>query len=175
MENMIELKKPYVFDDEEYKSIDLSGLENLTMQDAIDAQKEVVGNGEDQVILYAPEASQAFLDEVAARASGKPVEFFNAMPIAMCSKVRTAVQEAFAVKDQAKDGVVVLDKPYSFKGESVSEIDLSGVEELTSIDVSNSCALAARASGKPMEFFTGLPLHEAVKVRGTVNAASFFE
>lgn len=109
MENMIELKKPYVFDDEEYKSIDLSGLENLTMQDAIDAQKEVVGNGEDQVILYAPEASQAFLDEVAARASGKPVEFFNAMPIAMCSKVRTAVQEAFAVKDQAKDGVVVLD------------------------------------------------------------------
>ena len=37
MENMIELKKPYVFDDEEYKSIDLSGLENLTMQDAIDA------------------------------------------------------------------------------------------------------------------------------------------
>ena len=45
MENMIELKKPYVFDDEEYKSIDLSGLENLTMQDAIDAQKEVVGNG----------------------------------------------------------------------------------------------------------------------------------
>jgi hypothetical protein len=98
MENMIELKKPYVFDDEEYKSIDLSGLENLTMQDAIDAQKEVVGNGEDQVILYAPEASQAFLDEV-----------------------------------------------------------------------------AARASGKPMEFFTGLPLHEAVKVRGTVNAASFFE
>ena len=146
--------------------------------------------------MYAPEASQAFLDEVAARASGKPVEFFNAMPIAMCSKVRTAVQEAFAVKDQAKDGVVVLDKPYSFKGETVSEIDLSGVEELTSIDVSKaenevlktgiysvnmksffaySCALAARASGKPMEFFTGLPLHEAVKVRGTVNAASFFE
>lgn len=87
-------------------------------------------------------------------------------------------------------------KPYSFKGETVSEIDLSGVEELTSIDVSKaenevlktgvysvnmknffaySCALAARASGKPMEFFTGLPLHEAVKVRGTVNAASFFE
>ena len=184
MENVIELKKPYVFEDEEYTSIDLSGLDGLTMQDAIDAQKEVIGNGEDQVILYAPEASQAFLDEVAARASGKPVEFFNAMPIAMCSKVRTAVQEAFAVKDQAKDGVVVLDKPYSFKGETVSEIDLSGVEELTSIDVSKaenevlktgiysvnmknffaySCALAARASGKPMEFFTGLPLHEAVK------------
>lgn len=200
MENVIELKKPYVFEDEEYASIDLSGLDGLTMQDAIDAQKEVIGSGEDQVILYAPEASQAFLDEVAARASGKPVEFFNAMPIALCSKVRTAVQEAFSVKEQAKDGVVVLDKPYSFKSkamsETVSEIDLSGVEELTSIDVSKaenevlktgiysvnmknffaySCALAARATGKPMEFFTGLPLHEAVKVRGAVNAASFFE
>lgn len=62
MENTIELKKPYVFDNEEYKSIDLSGLENLTMQDAIDAQKEIIGTGDDKIILYAPEASQAFID-----------------------------------------------------------------------------------------------------------------
>ena len=42
MENTIKLKKPYSFEDEEYTSIDLSGLDGLTMQDAIDAQKEVV-------------------------------------------------------------------------------------------------------------------------------------
>jgi hypothetical protein len=196
MENMIELKKPYVFDDEEYKSIDLSGLENLTMQDAIDTQKEIIGTGDDKIILYAPEASQAFIDAVAARATGKPVEFFNGLPIALCAKVRTMVQTAFVADGEAKDGVVALDKPYSYGGETVSKIDLSGVEELTSIDISKaenevlktgiysvdmknffaySCALAARATGKPMNFFTGLPLHEAVKVRGAVNAASFFE
>ena len=60
---VIGLKKPYLFEDEEYAAIDLSGMENLTMQDAIEAQKNVVGTGEDSVILYAPEASQAFIDE----------------------------------------------------------------------------------------------------------------
>ena len=75
-------------------------------------------------------------------------------------------------------------------------MDLSGVEELTSKDVSAaenevlktgvysanmknffvySCALAARATGKPIEFFTKMPLKDAAKVRSTVNAASFFE
>lgn len=196
MENVIKLKKPYIFEDEEYTSIDLSGLDSLTMQDAIDAQKEVIGTGDDKIILYAPEASQAFIDAVAARATGKPVEFFNAMPIALSAKVRTAVQTAFVADSEAKNGVVALDKSYTYDGETVSKIDLSGVEELTSIDISKaenevlktgiysvdmknffaySCALAARATGKPMEFFTGLPLHEAVKVRGAVNAASFFE
>ena len=142
------------------------------------------------------EISQAFIDAVAARASGKPVEFFNGMPIALCAKVRTMVQTAFVADDEAKGGVVTLDKPYSYGGETVSKIDLSGVEELTSIDISKaenevlktgiysvdmknffaySCARAARATGKPMNFFTGLPLHEAVKVRSAVNAASFFE
>ncbi len=196
MENVIELKKPYTFDDEEYTSIDLSGLENLTMQDAIEAQKAIIGAGDDKIILYAPEASQAFIDEVAARATGKPVEFFNGMPLSLSSKVRTEVQKAFVAEDPEKDGVVKLDKPYSYKSETVSTIDLSGVEELTSIDISKaenevlktgiysvdmknffaySCALASRATGKPMEFFTGMPLHEAVKVRAAVNAASFFE
>ena len=80
---VIELKKPYLFEGEEYANIDLSGMENLTMQDAIEAQKNVVGTGEDSVILYAPEASQAFIDEIAAMAAKQPVEFFNGMPIGL--------------------------------------------------------------------------------------------
>lgn len=196
MENIIELKKPYVFDDEELNSIDLTGLENLTMQDAIEAQKAVIGAGEDKIILYAPEASQAFIDEVAARATGRPVEFFNGMPIGLSSRVRSAVQTAFAAKEAARNGLVILDSEYTYDGKTVKEIDLSGVEELTSVDISKaenevlktgvysadmknffaySCALAARATGKPVEFFTKLPLCEGVKIRAAVSAASFFE
>ena len=134
---VIELKKPYLFEDEEYAAIDLSGMENLTMQDAIEAQKNVVGTGEDSVILYAPEASQAFIDEIAAMAAKQPVEFFNGMPIGLSDKVRTAVQGVFSADDnKAKDRVVTLDKPYTYDGKAVSVIDLSGVEELTSKDVS---------------------------------------
>lgn len=194
---VIELKKPYLFEGEEYANIDLSGMENLTMQDAIEAQKNVVGTGEDSVILYAPEASQAFIDEIAAMAAKQPVEFFNGMPIGLSDKVRTAVQGVFSADgNKAKDRVVTLDKPYTHDGKAVSVIDLSGVEELTSKDVSAaenevlktgiysanmknffaySCALASRATGNPIEFFTKMPLVDAVKVRGTVNSASFFE
>lgn len=134
---VIGLKKPYLFEDEEYAAIDLSGMENLTMQDAIEAQKNVVGTGEDSVILYAPEASQAFIDEIAAMAAKQPVEFFNGMPIGLSDKVRTAVQGVFSADgNKAKDRVVTLDKPYTYDGKAVSVIDLSGVEELTSKDVS---------------------------------------
>ena len=125
---VIELKKPYLFEGEEYANIDLSGMENLTMQDAIEAQKNVVGTGEDSVILYAPEASQAFIDEIAAMAAKQPVEFFNGMPIGLSDKVRTAVQGVFSADgNKAKDRVVTLDKPYTYDGKAVSVIDLSGV------------------------------------------------
>lgn len=77
-ELVIEPKKPYLFEDEEYKTIDLSGLEKLTMQDAIEAQKNVVGAGEDTVVIYAPEASQAFIDEIAALAAKQPWNFLMA-------------------------------------------------------------------------------------------------
>ena len=197
-ELVIEPKKPYLFEDKEYKTIDLSGLEELTMQDAIEAQKNVVGAGEDTVVIYAPEASQAFIDEMAAMAAKQPVEFFNGMDIRLSGKVRTAVQSVFSADGNSKDKgyVVKFDKPYTYGGETVSVMDLSGVEELTSKDVSAaenevlktgvysanmknffvySCALAARATGKPIEFFTGMPLKDAAKVRSTVNAASFFE
>lgn len=123
------------------------------------------------------------------------------MPIGLSDKVRTAVQGVFSAdgnkaKDRAKDRVVTLDKPYTYDGKAVSVIDLSGVEELTSKDVSAaenevlktgiysanmknffvySCALASRATGNPIEFFTKMPLVDAVKVRSTVNSASFFE
>lgn len=63
------------------------------------------------------------------------------MPIGLSDKVRTAVQGVFSAdgnkaKDRAKDRVVTLDKPYTYDGKAVSVIDLSGVEELTSKDVS---------------------------------------
>ena len=171
--------------------------EELTMQDAIEAQKNVVGAGEDTVVIYAPEASQAFIDEIAALAAKQPVEFFNGMSIGLSGKVRTAVQSVFSADgDKSKNRTVEFDKPYTYGGETVSVMDLSGVEELTSKDVSAaenevlktgvysanmknffvySCALAARATGKPIEFFTKMPLKDAAKVRSTVNAASFFE
>ena len=45
-ENIVELAKPYVFEGKEYGEIDLTGLEKLTVQDAIDVQRQLFGEGE---------------------------------------------------------------------------------------------------------------------------------
>ena len=57
---VIELKKPYLFEGEEYANIDLSGMENLTMQDAIEAQKNVVGTGEDLSLIHISEPTRPY-------------------------------------------------------------------------------------------------------------------
>lgn len=41
----MKLTKPYVFEGKEYEEIDLSGLEKLTIRDAIDTQLELFRRG----------------------------------------------------------------------------------------------------------------------------------
>ena len=42
-ENIVELARPYGFEGKEYGEIDLTGLEKLTVQDAIDVQRQLGG------------------------------------------------------------------------------------------------------------------------------------
>lgn len=41
-ENIVELARPYGFEGKEYGEIDLTGLEKLTVQDAIDVQRQLL-------------------------------------------------------------------------------------------------------------------------------------
>lgn len=80
-------------------------------------------------------------------------------------------------------------KPFEFEGKTYTEIDLSGLEDLTGIDLLKAdrilraqgitaplsemtpeaaCYFAGIAAGLPMEFFKTLPIKEMVKVRTTV-------
>lgn len=43
---VVKLEKPYVFENTEHQEIDLTGLEKLTIQDAIDAQRQLFGEQE---------------------------------------------------------------------------------------------------------------------------------
>lgn len=81
-------------------------------------------------------------------------------------------------------------KPYTFEGEKYEEIDLSGLENLTAADMivaqkqtskggnvdiipemslQYACIVAARVSKKPIEFYTGLPAKEAIKLKNLVT------
>lgn len=100
------------------------------------------------------------------------------------------------VTPEAEDSSFILRfaKPYTFEEERFTEIDLSGLENITAADmiatqklmtkggtvdmlpemsVQYACIIAARITGKPIEFFTGLPAREAIKLKNMVSGFIF--
>lgn len=95
---------------------------------------------------------------------------------------------AHDTEDQ-EDLVLRFQKPYSFEGETYTEVDLSGLEDLSAADLCKvgkmvkkidgvdpiaemslpyAIFMAARVTGKPLEFFQQLPAREAVKLKNLV-------
>lgn len=89
-----------------------------------------------------------------------------------------------------EDLVIRFDAPYRFEGKTYTGIDLSGLRELRAKDIwklnrayrssgnipllqemdnEYTARVAARAAGLPIEFFEGMPLPEAIKVRTMVS------
>lgn len=85
-------------------------------------------------------------------------------------------------------------KPYTFEGETYTEIDLSGLENITAADMiaaqkqmtrggsveavpetslQYACIIAARVTKQPIEFFTGLPGKDAIKLKNRVSGFFF--
>lgn len=90
--------------------------------------------------------------------------------------------------------VIRFGKPYTFEEETYTEVDLSGLEDITAADmiatqkqmakggsvdmlpemsVQYACIIAARITNKPIEFFTGLPAREAIKLKNVVSGFIF--
>ena len=88
MGNIVKFAKPYSFEGTEYTEVDLSGMDKLTIQDMIDIQKNLAN---ELASLAALEATTSFAQEMATKASGKPVEFFKLMPRAKIKQVQTAI------------------------------------------------------------------------------------
>jgi len=192
-ENVVVLGKPYTFEGKEYTEIDLSGLDGLTIRDAVDVQKALFGQQETASALVC-ETTTSFAMAIAARATGLPIEFFKLMPRGAGMQVKRAVQSYISSK-HSEGAVLRLEKPYVFRDTVYEEIDLSAIGEMSTIAESaaenemaregiiiteNSfnylyaCIIAAMAIMQPKEFFTGLPLCELLKLKETVNSADFF-
>lgn len=90
-ENIVELAKPYVFEGKEYGEIDLTGLEKLTVQDAIDVQRQLFGEGEAAASVLC-ETTTAFARAMAVKATGMPIEFFKLCLAALSSACRCGAQ-----------------------------------------------------------------------------------
>ena len=92
--------------------------------------------------------------------------------------------------------VIKLAKTFKFEGKDYNEIDLTGLEDLTTADISECeklferngnfsalkemnleyCILVAnKVTGLPVEFFNALPAREGAKVKQAVSAYFFQE
>ena len=100
----------------------------------------------------------------------------------------TAAQEP--AEDQEESLILKFRKPYMFEGKEYTEVDLSAMEDMTAEDlcamgkimtklgivnpvaemtVDYAIYMAARASGKPVEVFKGLPPKEGIKLKNMVT------
>ena len=193
--NIVTLKRPYTFESKEYTEIDLGGLENMTIQDAIDTQIDLFGQQEVASSLLC-ETTTAFAMEIAAKASGLPIEFFKMLPINVGRQVKRAVQEHMRKTGVEDNGVLRLKSPYYFGGEQYTEFDLSAIADMSVMQESAAenvmaregfiitentfnylyaCVIASMAVNKPKELFTGLPLCELLNLKEAVNNSDFFE
>lgn len=187
--------KPYVFEGKEYPEIDMTGFDKLTIQDAIDTQRQLFGEQEVAASVLC-ETTTAFARNIAAKASGLPIEFFKLMPRGAMKRVLVAVRNYVNADGETVDHIMPLEKPYTYKGKGYESIDLNGVADLNSLHESEAenrmaragfvvtenstnylyaCVIASMATGLPEEFFTGLPLYELIKLKNSVNDAGFFE
>lgn len=194
--HVVEFKRPYMFERKEYKEVDLGGLDKLTVKDAIEVQRQLFSQQEVAASLLT-ETTTAFAQALATRASGKPVEFFKLMKKAFYRPVFRHVREFVLNTEKGTENhVMQLEKPCFFEGKEYREIDLSGVADMNSMQESAAenriaregfvvtetsfnylfaCVVASMATGLPEEFFTGLPICEAVKLKNAINDADFFE
>lgn len=192
---VIALGKPYRFEDRDYTEVDLSGLEQLTVQDAIDAQLALFGAEPAANMIC--ETTTAFARQIAVKATGLPVEFFKLAPRGLSKKIVQAVRAYLnRTEKQVENHILPLEQPRWFQGRQVSSVDLSGIADLSSMHESEAenrlaragfmitensfnylyaCVIAAMATGLPEEFFTSLPLYELSKLKNAVNDSSFFE
>ena len=93
---LIKFRKPFIFEDETYKEIDLSGLEDLSAKYMIQAQRTMERSGSINVL---PEMSLEYACIFASKATKIPVEFFQALPPKEAIKVKNKVTNFFYGED----------------------------------------------------------------------------
>lgn len=93
-------------------------------------------------------------------------------------------------EETTNDLLIKFNKPYTFEGKTYTEIDLSGIESISTKDLlavdklyyqtgnlapqievtlAYTCIVASKVANKPLEFFNQLPAKEGIKVKTIVT------
>lgn len=86
---IVKFRKPFKFEGQEYKEIDLSGLDDLTAQDMVSVDRILKRNSTGIDVM--PEVSMEYALNLAAKAAKQPIEFFQALPPREAMKVKNRI------------------------------------------------------------------------------------
>ena len=92
----VKFSKPYHFEGEQYDGVDLSGMEDLSTQDMLAAEKHLARNG---VVTPLPEMSMEYVCYIAMLSTDKPIEFFRGLPVKDAIKLKNRVTNFFYGED----------------------------------------------------------------------------
>lgn len=93
---VVELSKTYHFEEEDIRVVDLSGLDSITADQMITAQKLVTRSGNTTALL---ETNIEYLLILASFASGRPIEFFKKLNAKDVVKIKNRVTGFFFSED----------------------------------------------------------------------------
>lgn len=85
---VVVFRKPYEFEKKKYDSVDLGGLELMTGQDMLQAERELRSQG--LTSLTADITADGLL-KYASVATNQPIEFFECLPLREARKVKMRV------------------------------------------------------------------------------------
>ena len=95
-ELIITFRKPFGFEGETFRELDLHGLEDLRGRDLTAIEKAFNKTG---VSSFVPESTTTYAKIVATKVTGLPAEFFEDLPVGEIEKIKNAVV-GFFYKDE---------------------------------------------------------------------------
>lgn len=87
-EGVVKFSKPYFFEGSTYDSVDLSGIDGLTGDDLLEADRAFSASGQFSPL---PEMTLAYAFSIAATVTKQPIEFYRALPAKDGLKVKNEV------------------------------------------------------------------------------------
>ncbi len=84
----VTLKKPYIFEGKSYSAIDLIGLQDIKAADMIEVNRLLNRKGN---VDFLQEMTLEYALNLAAKATGKPIEFFEMLPPYAAMQIKNRV------------------------------------------------------------------------------------
>ena len=199
----VKFEKPYKFEGKEYTEIDLSGIEKMTVSDLIDIQKELMSEAASSFVMETTASFAQVMATKASGTPVELFKLMPRGKIKQVQTAILKYLNADQKKEDIEKHLLKFEKPYTYngdgkadiKGQTFEAVDLSGVGELNAMSESAAenrltgagfpavnterndlyaAIIASMGTGDPVDFFTGLPVREAAKLRNAVDA-DFFE